>query len=354
MGDVIPEQPENAIDADAITVTSIGQEPEFDDGDALGDVDPDEESILSNHEGATADEDTGGLLDGGAVSENDEPHSDEDGDEPDGDGEGVQLRRSKRKRRVTTRLDGFEHNMFATYSREGAEEEVDEYMHATLSEDKCNEMDSYLVPVFEFIITQYSLKAGLRKAKGKDKKQIRDMMHQHMMTQYSLKTGLRKFGQQGEAAVTKELGQFHDMSVFVPMDPTKLTKEERAAALASLIFLKQKKDGSVKARACADGRKQRKTMAQEDAASPTVSIESIFMSCAIDASEGRDVAIIDLPGAFLHADCTDHVIMRFQGRLAELMVLAAPQIYRKYVTTGANGELVLFVKLQKALYGMLK
>ena len=74
----------------------------------------------------------------------------------------------------------------------------------------------------------------------------------------------------------------------------------------------------------------------------------------IEASEGRDVAIIDLPGAFLHADCPDHVIMRFHGRLAELMVLAAPQVYRKYVTTDVKGEPVLFVKLQKALYGMLK
>jgi len=207
--------------------------------------------------------------------------------------------------------------------------------------------------VFEFIITQYSLKAGLKKAKGKDKKAIQNMMHQHMMTQYSLKAGLKRFGKQGEAAVTKELGQFHDMSVFAPMDPTKLSKTERAAALASLIFLKQKKDGTVKARACADGRKQRETTAEEDAASPTVSIESLFITCAIEANEGRDVAVIDLPGAFLHADCDDHVVMRFQGGLAELMVLAAPQIYRKYITTDAKGHSVLFVKLQKALYGML-
>eukprot|EP00804_Cyclotella_cryptica_P003532 CCRYP_002153-RB/>CCRYP_002153-RB protein AED:0.61 eAED:0.32 QI:0/-1/0/1/-1/1/1/0/615 len=168
------------------------------------------------------------------------------------------------------------------------------------------------------------------------------------MTQYSLKAGLKVFGEEGEKAISKELGQFHDLSVFIPMDPTKLTRQERAAALASLMFLKQKKDGTLKARACADGRKQRESTAEEEAASPTVSIESIFISCAIEASEGRCVAVIDLPGAFLHANCEDYVIMRFHGRLAELMVLVAPQIYRKYVTTDANGEPVLFVKLQKA------
>ena len=71
-------------------------------------------------------------------------------------------------------------------------------MHATLSEDKCNDIDSYLVPVFEFIITQYSLNAGLKKAGDKDKNAIQKMMHEHLMTQYSLKAGMKVFGEEGE------------------------------------------------------------------------------------------------------------------------------------------------------------
>jgi hypothetical protein len=222
-----------------------------------------------------------------------------------------------------------------------------------LSEDRCNKIDSYLVPGFEFIITQYLLKAGLKMANCKDKKVIWKMMHQHLIMQYSLKTGLKKFGKEGELSVMKELDQFHNITVFILMYPTKLSKEKRAAALALLIFLKQMKDETVKVRACTDGRKQSETMAEEEAASPTVSIESFFMSCTIEASEGRGVAIIDLPGAFLHADCIDHVIMRFQGWLVELMVLSAPQIYRKYITSDARWVPVLFMKLQKALYGAL-
>ena len=61
----------------------------------------------------------------------------------------------------------------------------------------------------------------------------------------------------------------------------------------------------MKARAFADGRKQRETAPEEEAASPTVSIESLFMTCAIKASKKRDVAVMDLPGAFLHANCND-------------------------------------------------
>ena len=33
------------------------------------------------------------------------------------------------------------------------------------------------------------------------------------MFQYSLKARVKKFGEKGEAAMTKELGQFHDRSV---------------------------------------------------------------------------------------------------------------------------------------------
>lgn len=358
IGAGIPYEPQEIIDVDGVDTPILQNEgAAFSDGessDPEGD-EPNEEEIElggNDHIGELSNEPQGGLLNPATtVHEGDHSEGEEDSDVEDDEN---RPRRSRRKRKVSSRLDGFEHNIFAMYGDEKAEERIDEYMHATLSEDVCEQIDSYLVPVFEFVITQYSLKAGLKKAKGKDKMGIRKLMHEHLMTQYSLKKGLMVFGEEGEKAVTKELGQFHDMSVFIPMDPTKLTKEERAAALASLIFLKQKKDGTVKARTCADGRKQRETTAEEDAASPTVSIESIFMSCAIEAGEGRSVSVIDLPGAFLHADCPDHVIMRFQGRLAELMVLAAPQIYRKYITTDAKGEPVLFVKLQKAIYGMLK
>ena len=40
---------------------------------------------------------------------------------------------------------------------------------------------------------------------------------------------------------------------------------------------------------------------------------------------------MDLPGKFLHADHDDEVIMIMKGKLAELMVMVYPQIYRKYI-----------------------
>jgi hypothetical protein len=60
------------------------------------------------------------------------------------------------------------------------------------------------------------------------------------------------------------------------------------------------------------------------------------------------------PRAFLSADMDEEVIMTIRGRLVELMVKSAPNIYRKYITLDANNQSILYVKLQKALYGCLR
>jgi hypothetical protein len=69
---------------------------------------------------------------------------------------------------------------------------------------------------------------------------------------------------------------------------------------------------------------------------PTLSLEAVLITSTIDAYEERDVAIVDTPGAFLSADMDEEVIMTIRGRLAELMVKAAPNIYRKYITIDAT------------------
>ena len=46
--------------------------------------------------------------------------------------------------------------------------------------------------------------------------------------------------------------------------------------------------------------------------------------------------------------------MVLRGELAELLVKVAPDIYRKYVTKDRKGKAVLYVRLQKALYGLMR
>jgi hypothetical protein len=84
-----------------------------------------------------------------------------------------------------------------------------------------------------------------------------------------------------------------------------------------------------------------------------VSIEALLLTCAIDAKEGRDVATIDIPGAFMQADMDDEVIhVRLQGRMAMLMVEIDPT-YKKYIGK-ENDQPVLSIRLLKALYGTLR
>jgi hypothetical protein len=90
--------------------------------------------------------------------------------------------------------------------------------------------------------------------------------------------------------------------VLEPKSNDDITKDDKRKALKYLMFLKKKRNGVIKGRGCADGRKQRAYTSKEEASSPTVAIESVMLSCVIDAMERRDVATVDIPGAFMQAD----------------------------------------------------
>jgi hypothetical protein len=47
------------------------------------------------------------------------------------------------------------------------------------------------------------------------------------LVHYSMKAGIKKFQDRGEAGVSKELTQMHDMEVFRPVTRNLLTKAER-------------------------------------------------------------------------------------------------------------------------------
>jgi hypothetical protein len=175
-----------------------------------------------------------------------------------------------------------------------------------------------------------------------------------ILQQYSIGAGLKKFRERGEKGVTKELSQMHNMSVFAPIMKSDLTREERKKAISSLMFLKEKRDKSIKGRFCADGRKQRGDWTKQETTSLTVSNESVFLAAVIDAHEGRDVGFYDIPGAFLHADSDEDITMVLKGRLAKLMVQVAPNLYRKYVALNKRNTPIIYVKIQKALYGLLR
>jgi hypothetical protein len=63
-----------------------------------------------------------------------------------------------------------------------------------------------------------------------------------------------------------------------PINKYNLTAEERKWALRYLMFLKEKRCGTIKGRGCADGWKQRDYMTKQETSSPTVATEALLLS----------------------------------------------------------------------------
>jgi hypothetical protein len=82
-----------------------------------------------------------------------------------------------------------------------------------------------------------------------------------------------------------------------PLIPS-LTNEERKEVLESHLFLKEKRDATVKGHMVAGGNKQRGTIEKLITSSPTAALESVLLTAIIDAREGRDITVIDIPNAF--------------------------------------------------------
>ena len=93
---------------------------------------------------------------------------------------------------------------------------------------------------------------------------------------------------------------------------------------------------------------------KSDGSSPTVITDSIFLTGVIEANENRAMSTIDVGNAFIQADNDERILMLLRGKVAELMVRVNPVLYRPYITYSKKGVTMLYVRLSKALYGMLR
>ena len=88
--------------------------------------------------------------------------------------------------------------------------------------------------------------------------------------------GIKKHGENAIAALFKEFAQLHDKLVFKAVRASDLTLEQKKNALHVLILIKGKRNGILKARTVADGRKQRKWYTRDHITIPTISNNSIM------------------------------------------------------------------------------
>ena len=177
-----------------------------------------------------------------------------------------------------------------------------------------------------------------------------------IMTQLSLKAGLKEWGTEAYESAYSEMKQLHFRNTFKPKHWRDLTAEQKAMVLESHMFLKKKRCGDIKGRTVAGGNKQRDYISKEDASSPTVATESVLLTCIVDAEEERDVGIIDIPNAFVQTrveDEKDMAYIRLRGVLVDILLVIAPEVYKKFVSYDKKGNKQLIVLCLNAIYGTM-
>lgn len=166
------------------------------------------------------------------------------------------------------------------------------------------------------------------------------------LTQMSAKKGLIKHGKNAEKVLLKEFHQFKNMDVMEAVDPNSLTEQQKNGALELIGVIQEKRDHTpevphLKYRGCANGRKQRGLYTKEETSSPTNGVDAFLLTLMSDAMEGRDVAIADVVGAYLHAEMDDFVVVKIVGREAELMCELNPE-WRKHLRYNEKGVAYLY------------
>ena len=183
-----------------------------------------------------------------------------------------------------------------------------------------------------------------------------------MFTQMSAKKGIKLFGETAVAAIVKEFTQLDQggttmpgKQVVQPIRVNDMVGNERKMALEAVNLIDNKRSGKIKGRTCADESKQKFYLDKEESiSSPTVSVETLFSTLAIDAFEHRKVSTFDVPGAYLHAKMPPNkqILLKLRGEFVDIMC-NVNELHRPNIVI-ENGKKVLYMKVKRAIYGYIE
>ncbi|MBS1768271.1 MAG: hypothetical protein JSS77_01290 [Acidobacteria bacterium] len=175
------------------------------------------------------------------------------------------------------------------------------------------------------------------------------VIYREILSTYNIRKAVEDYGAEGVESMTKEMKQLHDKDVFEPIDYNILDAKQKLRILRSLMFVKRKRNNTLKSRFLADGSKQLRSLSQVDPSSPTVFTESVFIQSAIDAMEKRHHATVDVEGAYLHCPVDEEILIRVEKVVADILIKIDPR-YGMYRLP--DGSIIL--RLKKALYGCIQ
>ena len=174
--------------------------------------------------------------------------------------------------------------------------------------------------------------------------------------QMSAHKGFKLYGELAVAAIMKEFkqlvhGAFPGKPVVEAIKHSNLSDKDKSTSLNAVNLIKVKNNGTVKGRPCANGSKECYYLAEGDSvASPTASLEAIISTLLIDVYESCDVAIFNIPGAYLHTEMPDEhqVILKVKGKFVDIMC-DVNEDFKAFILY-KNEMKVLHLKVLRALY----
>jgi hypothetical protein len=148
-----------------------------------------------------------------------------------------------------------------------------------------------------------------------------DASFSFLTEQMSMKKGLKHFQTKWVEVRLAKMSQLHYRKAIKPVFAGSMTREQKVQALRYLMFLKEKRCGRIKARGCADGRKQRLWKTKEETSSPTVRTHSLLLTAIIAALEGRKVVTVDALGAFMQTDIDELIHVKLEDELIDVLLM---------------------------------
>ena len=172
----------------------------------------------------------------------------------------------------------------------------------------------------------------------------------------TIRQGVEKLGMEAVKSVVKEMMQLYSMDTFEGVNMEDMSTEDIGKIISSSTFLKDKYTAEgvfekLKARLVAGGHLQDRNI-YDKSTSPTVSTTSLFVIASIAAAEGRAVATVDFPGAFLNSRMPEDeppVFMRL-NKYESMVLTKIDKEFEKYLRP--NGTII--VRLKRALYGCVQ
>jgi Reverse transcriptase (RNA-dependent DNA polymerase) len=169
-----------------------------------------------------------------------------------------------------------------------------------------------------------------------------------LFTQMFAAKGIKIHGQAAFNALRKEFKQFKAMDILEPLDCFTLSDQLKSEALRPINIIKEKRNGILKGRTCANGSTQRGKFPKEDTGSPIIAKDAFFLITLSDAKEHCNVATADIVGAYLHAKMHEFIYLCFTGWSVDLLCSVNPD-YTPFAAY-ENKTKVLYVCANKAIY----